>query len=498
MPLFSHYADQLGELTSRVKPLAIKGAQLAYYNRALSEQLELPTYLQEEKSLMYALFSPTGELAQNSVAQKYGGHQFGQWNPRLGDGRGLLLGEHQDSKGQLWDLHLKGSGPTPYSRSGDGRAVLRSTIREFLASEALHALDIPTSRALCLISSQHPVQREQIEPAAMLIRVSQSHIRFGHFEYFHHSKQPDKLQDLFDFCFKHHFSHIEATSNKYYELLAQVVTDTAKMVARWQAYGFNHGVMNTDNMSIHGITFDYGPYAFMDDFQSDYICNHTDHSGRYAFDQQPGIALWNLNAFAHAFSDYLSVEEIVGALEQFEFTMLQHFYHLMADRLGLNLNEQANESAKEANNELSSEDTGELKTLIYDWLQQLNKEKRDYHISHRLLCEFDPESDNQVIKDHFIDQQWIEAWLSKYNNVCKKQALTDQERKKQMKQKNPVYVLRNSHAQKAIDDAHQGDFSTFEILLEALKSPFEEQERFQQFAKPPPDEQKGIALSCSS
>lgn len=491
---FCNYKEQLSDLSSPVRPQAIKEAKIACFNQALADELELPSYLQEQQGLFHALFSFEGELAQNAVAQKYGGHQFGHWNPALGDGRGLLLCEHQTSDGKLWDLHLKGSGPTPYSRSGDGRAVLRSSIREYLASEAMHALNIPTSRALCLISSQHPVQREQIEPAAMLIRVSQSHLRFGHFEYYHRTQQPEKLQALFDFCFEHHFQHIADDPNKYHQLLTNVVTDTAKMIARWQAYGFNHGVMNTDNMSIHGITFDYGPYAFLDDFQSGYICNHTDQGGRYAFDQQPSIAMWNLNAFAHAFTDHLSVNDIVDALEQFEPTMLSLFYTLMAERMGL--------ASPEKSIDPNQPDFQSVKSLIHDWLLQLDKERRDYHISHRLLCEFDSENtnaaSNTAIKNHFIDQTWIENWLSKYQEVINQIGPTNIQRTEFMRSVNPVYVLRNTHAQTAIDAAYQGDFSVFEQLLEALKNPFVRHEKYSAFEQSPPDSEKGIALSCSS
>ena len=503
MQFFHQYAKQLHNLVSEVSIEPLQESQVAYFNDSLADELALPKSMYDEKQLLDALFSSTQpQLSKNNqsslasslnhkvIAQKYGGHQFGHWNPDLGDGRGVLLAEHKAPNGQYWDLHLKGAGTTPYSRAGDGRAVLRSTIREFLASEAMHALGIPTSRALCLITSQHPVQREQLEPGAMLIRVAQSHIRFGHFEYFYHSGEQEKLQALFDFTFEHHFPHLQNLPNskdKYFELLKQIVVDTATMIAKWQAQGFNHGVMNTDNMSIHGITFDYGPYAFLDDFQSDYICNHSDYNGRYAFDQQPGIGLWNLNALAHAFSNHLDIEAIRDALQEYEPKLHQEYRALLAQKMGL------------VQHSASAKDDAQL---VNEWLLQLDKERRDYHISFRLLTGVETGASsmakNQAFLDHFIDQSWAKQWLEKYQARVASQACSANDRKAMMLKVNPVYVLRNHLAQQSIMDAYRGDYTSFKQLLTALRDPFTEKEEFALFASAPPDEHKGIALSCSS
>ena len=488
MQFFHKYAQQLNTLVSHVSPHPLRGAKLAVYNTTLGQTLGLPTTLQEETHLFAALFSESGDLSKNAVAQKYGGHQFGHWNPQLGDGRGLLLGEHISPDGQSWDLHLKGAGSTPYSRMGDGRAVLRSTIREYLASEALHHLGIPSSRALCLITSEQNVQRETREPAAMMIRVCQSHIRFGHFEYFHHSQQPEKLQALFDFCFAHHFSHLSQRPNKYQALLEQVVLDTAHLIAKWQAYGFNHGVMNTDNMSIHGITFDYGPYAFMDDFDSGYICNHTDQYGRYAFEQQPGVGLWNLNAFAHGFTDYLSTEDIVAALQQYEPTLQAHFEYLMAKRLGLVTAHQSQDEPLQA----------PVQTLIFEWLEQLNKEGRDYTDIHQRLIDSLSAENTSHISDHFVDSAWAETWFEQYRTLSVSLGLKTEEQISMMRACNPVYTLRNHYAQQAIEAAEKGDFDVFNALLSALQDPFNQRAGLEAFTQLPPDSGKGKALSCSS
>ena len=243
-------------------------------------------------------------------AMVYSGHQFGSYNPQLGDGRGLLLGEVYNQAGEHWDLHLKGAGQTPYSRMGDGRAVLRSSIREFLASEALHALGIPSSRALCVIGSDTPVWREKQERGAMVLRLAPSHIRFGHFEYFYYTKKPEQQKQLGEHVLALHFPECQELPEPYLAMFREIVERNAELIAKWQAYGFCHGVMNTDNMSILGITFDFGPFAFLDDFDAHFICNHSDDQGRYSFSNQVPIGQWNLSALAQALTPFISVEAV--------------------------------------------------------------------------------------------------------------------------------------------------------------------------------------------
>lgn len=493
MPFTNRYAEQLPDLVTKIRPQALSGSTLMHYNQALADEIELPKSLAKEKALLNSIFSPAGELAKQAVAQKYGGHQFGQWNPMLGDGRGLLLAEYQNDAGKRWDLHLKGAGKTPYSRSGDGRAVLRSTMREFLASEHLHALGIPSSRALCLLASEEQIVRETLEPAAMMIRVAPSHIRFGHFEYYYHADEREKLDALFAFCFEHHYPHLADKANPHFELLREITTDTAKMIAKWQAYGFCHGVMNTDNMSIHGITFDYGPYAFLDNFQSDFICNHTDRGGRYAFDQQPGVALWNLNALAHCFKHHLNSDEITKALSHYEPTLLQHYYCLMAQRLGL-LSQDPCSNGEDASTQCNTD----IKPLIHNWLSQLDSERRDYHLSHRLLLTFEAESGNRSLLAHFIDQNKAKKWLNEYDKALNYSGLSQIQWQANLAKANPIFALRNHHAQACIEDAENGNFATFRRYLAVLSAPFNENKTELDFTQSPPESQNGIALSCSS
>ena len=483
MQLDHSFSKELTSLCSEVKPIKLLNARLAVFNNDLADELNLPPSWQDQQYLFSALFAQNGQLQTHSLAQKYGGHQFGQWNPELGDGRGLLLTEVIDQKRQRWDLHLKGAGPTPYSRFADGRAVLRSTIREYLASEALHFLGIPTSRALCLIDSDEPVYREKQERAAQLIRVCKSHIRFGHFEYFYHSKQPQKLQQLFDYCFKYHFTECLESASPYQAMLARITRDSAKLIAKWQAFGFNHGVMNTDNMSIHGITFDYGPYAFLDDFDPQFVSNHSDSQGRYSFDSQPGIGLWNLNALAQAFTPHLDVEQIQLALSQYEPCLLKEYSTLMQHKLGLMVNSSTSAFHSE---------------LINSLLDMLSAENKDYSIIFRQLCEFDVDTDNTNLRDQFVNRERFEHWAKQYKLALSNQSLEQKQRQMAMRQRNPQVILRNYLAQQVIDRAEEVDFTMLNEFIRALKTPFESTQTSQKFSQPPPAWGKQLEISCSS
>ncbi len=492
--LYHHYATQLAAICTEIKPFPVTGPKLALKNLTLAKSLNLSHLFNTEHGLLEALFSSTGELQVKSVAQKYGGHQFGQWNPHLGDGRGLLLGEVKNTQQQLIDLHLKGAGPTPYSRHADGRAVLRSTIREYLASEALHNLGIPSSRALALITSNEPIVREQMEKGAMMIRTCPSHIRFGHFEYLYHANMTKELGALFEFCFEHHFTQAQSNANPHFALLSEICKSTAVLVAKWQAYGFNHGVMNTDNMSIHGITFDFGPYAFLDDFIPHYICNKSDHAGRYAFNQQPSIALWNLNALAHAFSNQLTVAEIKNALSGFEPTFIAAYRNEMLGRFGVDV---TNDDLPYSTN--SHHD--ELNKLIIRFVQLLADEFADYHQSFRLLSHSITsiqDADYQSISKHFHEKASFELWAKDLNQHLKTHRIDPLLMQQRMLNKNPKFVLRNHLMQQAITKANNDDFSMVEGLITVTKRPFDEHPKLHHLALAPSEQDKGIALSYSS
>lgn len=422
------------------------------------------------------------------LAMKYCGHQFGSYNPELGDGRGLLLAEVKTTEGTSYDLHLKGAGKTPFSRFGDGRAVLRSTIREYLASEAMYALGIPSTRALSLVSSEEQVLRETYENAAMLVRVTPSHIRFGHFEYCFYTKQFDALKELADYVIAHHYPECASFEDPYLAMLQCVIQRTAEMVAAWQAIGFCHGVMNTDNMSILGETFDYGPYAFLDDYNPRFICNHSDYSGRYAFDQQPIIAQWNLSALAYALTPLIDKDHLNAALEQFMPSYTEAYYQKMALKLGLYTSSQHSEG-----------DTSLChRQLVDSLLSTLQSRSVDYTQFFAQLSRVPAtvlSTSSDITASEFST---VREWLSTYQEFIANAELDDTQRMTIMQNTNPIYTLRNHYAQQAIEAAEAGDYQVFNKLLAAISSPFTPSSEYTAFAIPPDEENKGIALSCSS
>jgi uncharacterized protein YdiU (UPF0061 family) len=425
----------------------------------------------------------TAPSAIAPLAMVYSGHQFGHYNPRLGDGRAMLLGEITHNA-QHFELQLKGAGATPYSRQGDGRAVLRSSIREFLCSEAMYGLGIPSTRALALIASKEPVYREQVETGAMVLRVSPSHIRFGSFEYFFYTQQHEALQVLADFVIDHHYPECRQTPQPYAAFLQTVVERTAKLMAHWQAVGFAHGVMNTDNMSILGETFDYGPFGFLDDYQPAFICNHSDYNGRYAFNQQPQIGLWNCNALAHALSPLVPIDTLREILQRYQPVIEQHYLQLMRNKLGL-------QTEQESDN-----------VLINQLLTLLQQSAVDYTIFFRQLCNFSTDnselSTNNTLRDYFIDRNAFDAWSKQYAARLRTEGSDNTQRHACMQRVNPKYILRNYLAQQAIEKAQRDDFSMVNDLLQVLLTPFDEHPEFAHYANHPPDWGKHLEISCSS
>lgn len=407
------------------------------------------------------------------LAMVYAGHQFGGYSPRLGDGRGLLLGQVRNGDDQLWDIHLKGAGPSPFCRGADGRAVLRSSIREYLASEALHHLGIPTNRALCLIHSDEPVQRESLETAAGLIRLSESHIRFGHFEYFSYTNQHDELAQLCDYTRRIHYPEVEDADH----MLQEIAGRTAEMIAQWQAFGFAHGVMNTDNMSILGQTFDYGPYGFMEAFDPRYICNHSDDQGRYAFDQQPNVGLWNCLALGHALKPLLSGDDAIEQMrEHYQIRFFKKYNSLMGAKLGLR--------------EIAEGD----EHLVHDLFDLMAEHHVDYTLFFRQLS--DRTLGNLPIlgpkAPAFAD------WFAAYDaRLCQDGQNPDQ-RRRAMRAINPKYILRNYLAQTAIAEAERGEYGEISRLQNLLQFPFDDQMEWDHYAGEPPEWGRHLDISCSS
>lgn len=480
MTLFftTHWRDELPDFYTALAPTPLENARLAWHNAPLAQTLGIPD----------ALFSPEkgagvwgGETllpGMSPLAQVYSGHQFGSWAGQLGDGRGILLGEQQLPDGRRFDWHLKGAGLTPYSRMGDGRAVLRSTIREGLASEAMHALGIPTTRALAIVASDTLVYRETVERGAMLMRLAESHVRFGHFEHFYYRREPLKVQQLADYVIRHHWPHLQNEEDKYIQWFRDVVMRTAEMIANWQTVGFAHGVMNTDNMSILGLTMDYGPYGFLDDFQPGLICNHSDYQGRYSFDNQPAVGLWNLQRLAQTLSPFISAEALNSALDGYQHALLTAYGRRMRDKLGLF-------TQQKGDNELLDG----LFTLM-------EREGSDYTRTFRMLCASEQASAASPLRDEFIDRETFDRWFADYRARLRDEQIDDARRQVHMRSVNPAIVLRNWLAQRAIEQAEQGDMSELERLHNALSQPFID--RTDDYINRPPDWGRRLEVSCSS
>jgi uncharacterized protein YdiU (UPF0061 family) len=419
------------------------------------------------------------------LASVYSGHQFGVWAGQLGDGRALLLGEVQTPQGPQ-EIQLKGSGLTPYSRMGDGRAVLRSSIREFLCSEAMHALGIPTTRALYLCGSPEPVQREAVETAAVVTRVAPSFIRFGHFEHFAARGQFGELQQLADYVVERFYPECQDGSdcgghagNRYAALLQAVSERSAALVAQWQAVGFCHGVLNTDNMSILGLTIDYGPFQFLDHFDPSHICNHSDHQGRYAYGQQPGVVLWNLYRLGQALQPLIGDPTIaMGALESYRTLYPQHFMQRMRAKLGL-------DAAHEGDS-----------THIDAILHLLADNAVDYPIFWRRLSRAVGSGDFNPVRDLCADRAGWDRWMLSFSEHV---ALTHRTLDANLMLKNnPHIVLRNHLAQQCIEAAQAGEFSALQALQTALQKPFDEHPAHEAYAGFPPDWAAHLSISCSS
>jgi uncharacterized protein YdiU (UPF0061 family) len=422
------------------------------------------------------------------MATVYSGHQFGVWAGQLGDGRALLLGELQPEGTEAsFEIQLKGAGRTPYSRMGDGRAVLRSSIREFLCSEAMHALGVPTTRALAVAGSALPVMRETPETGAVVTRVAPSFLRFGHFEHFAHTGQHEALARLVDFTIAGYFPELREGAgglDPLHAWLAEVVRRTAAMVAHWQAVGFAHGVMNTDNMSILGLTIDYGPFGFLDGFDPMHICNHSDTQGRYAFARQPNVAWWNLHALGHALRPLVADPDatLPPVLDRFADDFTAAYSEHMRAKLGL--------EAVEA----------EDKALLDDFLALLASERVDHTIAFRALAAFDrgTGATPAALRDHFIDRGAADAWGARYLHRLEREPRADAERQAAIRAACPKYVLRNHLAQAAIEQAAGGDFAEVRQLHALLRRPYDEQPALERYAALPPDWARHIEVSCSS
>lgn len=454
-------------------------------NPPLLAQLGLPAELWLSQDVLDALSGNALLPGSTPRASVYSGHQFGVWAGQLGDGRAISLGEIDTLLG-VQDIQLKGAGPTPYSRRGDGRAVLRSSIREFLASEAMHGLGIPTTRALCVTGSPTPVYREEAETAAVVTRVAPSFVRFGHFEHFAAHGQIQELRALADHVVQTHFPELWPLpdTTRYAALLQEVTRRTAELMAQWQAVGFCHGVMNTDNMSVLGLTLDYGPFQFMDAFDPGHICNHSDTSGRYAYARQPQVAYWNLFCLGQALMPLIDAQEsALAALETYKTVFPEALDRRMRAKLGLTDEKAQDRALVEELLQLMQQDRVDVTVL---WRRLSHAVHESAHLSHA----FEP------VRDLFLHREAFDLWCTNYQA-----RLGTADRRsvgQRMLRTNPKFILRNHLGEMAIQQAKTGDFGMVQALLNVLHTPFDEHPAYEGWAGLAPEWASSIEISCSS
>jgi uncharacterized protein YdiU (UPF0061 family) len=481
MPFHLPASDSLA-LVQNLQPTPIPDPYWVGFSESVAKDLAIPIHegLPKDPAWLQVLAgnqTKIGEHAFSTYATAYSGHQFGVWAGQLGDGRAIYLG---DVNGQ--ELQLKGAGKTAYSRMGDGRAVLRSSIREFLCSEAMHALGVPTSRALAVVGSDMPVFRETRETAAVCARVAPSFLRIGHIEHYVQNHMHEELRLTLNHLIERHYPDCANSPTPYLSLLEQIALRTARMVAQWQSLGFCHGVLNTDNTSLLGLTLDYGPFGFLDTFQIDHICNHSDHGGRYAYHRQAEVLHWNLYCLASAMLEALqeelqsalgldheaSIQKIKDTLDQYNREYANNWQSLFRQKLGLSIQDQ--------------EDVA----LLEELLQGLHHNQIDYTLFFRNLSEG-------------LDvPRSLDAWAKKYQERLSLEKHSKDQRLEQMCRINPKYVLRNHLAQNAIELAQKKDFSEVARLLKILENPYESQAVSEDYAMGPPPELAHVAISCSS
>jgi len=494
-------------LYSEVQPTPVRNPMLLGWSEKLAVDFGVAKPTEKSDFASIELLSGNRVLDKmRPYAARYGGHQFGNWAGQLGDGRAITLGEVVTPKGRM-EFQLKGAGPTPYSRRADGRAVLRSSVREFLCSEAMHFLGVPTTRALSLVATGDVVIRDmfydghpEAEPGAIVCRVAPSFLRFGNFEILTANKETDLLKMLTDFLITDHYPELELSdADVYGKLFDAVSRRTALMIAHWMRVGFVHGVMNTDNMSALGLTIDYGPYGWLEPYDPDWTPNTTDaETRRYRFGNQPNIALWNLARFAEALFPLIKKEErIHESLAIYQESFGEHYGRMLCQKFGV-----------------QSLEAAEDQTLVQEVFALQQYIETDYTVFFRKLSDWNANGDGktfiELISPAFytpdalnsqLREKWID-WSKKYSEKLKKEGLSDQARSLSMKKANPKYVLRNYLAQNAINAAGNGDLSVLERLMRVLQSPYDEMPGEEDLAAKRPEWARSApgcsALSCSS
>jgi len=476
IPFDNSYARLPNGFYSPVLPTPVPAPSLIKLNRALAQSLGLDPDALASTEGVEVLAGKRVPPGATPIAMAYAGHQFGQFVRQLGDGRAILLGEVVDQEGRRRDIQLKGSGPTPYSRRGDGRAALGPVLREYIVSESMAALGIPTTRALAAVTTGEAVYRETMLPGAVLTRVAASHIRIGTFQFFAARGEVEALRQLADYVIARHYPETAAAAQPYRAFLAAVIARQADLVARWLLVGFVHGVMNTDNMSVAGETIDYGPCAFIDAYDPGSVFSSIDHQGRYAYYKQPSIAHWNLARLADCLVPLLAEEQKAAvdianeSLGSFAELFSAAYLSGLRRKLGL----------------FSPQDGD--KDLAQDLLDRMATSRADFTLTFRRLCDAAESTEADAgLRELFETPSGFDEWAQRWRQrlACEPQGAAA--RKAAMQQVNPAFIPRNHRVEAMIEAAMaRQDFSLFEELLEVLSKPYEDQPRFAPYAAPPP------------
>jgi len=482
------YARLPERFFARLAPTPVARPRLIKFNDALASELGIDTRALGPERLAAIFAGNETPPGAEPIAMAYAGHQFGNFVPRLGDGRALLLGEVLDRDGKRRDIQLKGAGPTPFSRRGDGRAALGPVLREYLVSEAMHALGIPTTRALAAVSTGEAVYRNQELPGAVFTRIASSHVRVGTFQYFAARSDVEAVKLLADYVNDRHYPGAAEAERPYLALLQAVVERQALLVARWMNVGFIHGVMNTDNTAISGETIDFGPCAFMDAYDPATVFSAIDEVGRYAYANQPAIAQWNLARFAETLLPILdpnsdrAVELASEAISAFAARFQAHWTAGMREKLGI-----------------SSEEEGDV-DLVRAWLAAMHQNGADFTLTFRRLCEaaVDEKAD-ALVRGLFANPAAYDAWAARWRWRLAREGRIPLERAQAMRLVNPAFIPRNHRVERALDAAieHEG-FSFFVELLTVLSCPYEDREAFASYATPPRAEERVLQTFCGT
>ncbi|WP_430256316.1 protein adenylyltransferase SelO [Neorhizobium sp. DAR64872/K0K18] len=479
------YARLPDRFFASVYPEPVEGPKLLRFNQKLAAELGVEADLSDPDRLAAVLSGNVVPQGASPLAMAYAGHQFGNFVPQLGDGRAILIGEVMDRAGQRRDIQWKGAGPTPFSRRGDGRAALGPVIREYVVSEAMHALGIPATRALAAVSTGELVQREQEQQGAVFVRVAASHVRVGTLQFFAARGDTEGVRTLANYVIERHYPDLMGAQNPYMALLKAVADRQAELIARWLGVGFIHGVMNTDNMTISGETIDFGPCAFLDEYNPMKVFSSIDRQGRYAYRNQPGIGQWNIARLAEALVPLIdadeekAVEAANSVLKAFGDTFQAHWIEVFRAKLGL-------VTARDGDGD-----------LVQGLLSAMEENEADFTRTFRALCNAAEGHDDDLLAC-FADTAKLREWLPKWNERLAEEGRSPADLATEMRGVNPWLIARNHRIEEAIAAANYGDFSFFEKLVEALEKPFEERPEFADYAIAPTAEQKVARTFCGT